>query len=81
MTLRDSRVVITTASVWRSADFNAAHQMRKISPIYGLKYLLPAPYAHQMWVEQFFLAHIFDHTDYGHFDGLAPLHDLSLAEG
>ena len=62
------------------ADFNASHQMRKISPIYGLKYCLPEPYAHQMWIEQFFLAHIFDHTDYGHFDGLAPLHDLSLAE-
>ncbi len=62
------------------ADFNASHQMRKISPIYGLKYFLPAPYAHQMWSEQFFLAHIFDHTDYGRFDRLAPLHDLSLAE-
>jgi hypothetical protein len=62
------------------ADFNASHQTRKISPIPGLKYLLAAPYARQMWVEQVFLAHIFDHTYYGHFDGLAQLDDLSLRQ-
>jgi hypothetical protein len=59
-------------------DFNASHEMRKISPIYGLKYFLPAPHAHHIWTEQFFLAHIFDHSDYGHFDGQAPLYDTRL---
>jgi len=62
------------------ADFNASHRTRKISPIYGLKYFLPAPYMRHRWTEQFFLAHIFDHTNYGDFDGLAQLDDLSLRQ-
>jgi hypothetical protein len=44
--------------------------MRKISPIYGLRYYLPAQQAQEAWAEQFYMAHIFDHDLYGRADGL-----------
>ncbi len=62
------------------ANFNQFYEKRKISPIYGLKYFLPQPYCNQMWTEQYFIAHIFDHTLYNQFDGTAPLCNLSLAD-
>lgn len=52
------------------AEFNEAHATRKISPIFGLKYFLPAPHAQACWSELFYLAHIFDHPLYGLHDGL-----------
>jgi hypothetical protein len=52
------------------SEFNAAHPMRKISPIYGLKHFLPAPHADSWWPEMFFMAHIFDHKWYNKNDGL-----------
>jgi hypothetical protein len=52
------------------AEFNSSHDTRKISPIYGLKYFLPAPYNQVEWSEAFFMAHIFDHQLYGRPDGL-----------
>ena len=52
------------------AEFNNAHQLRKVSPIFGLKHFLPAPYSNQMWCDQMYLAHIFDHSLYGRSDGL-----------
>ena len=52
------------------SEFNAAHPMRKISPIYGLKHFLPAPHADSWWPEMFFMAHIFDHGSYTRSDGL-----------
>ena len=54
--------------------------LRKISPLYGLQYFLPAPYAQQRWVAQMFMAHLFDHPAYGQDDGLAVLADLRLRE-
>lgn len=57
------------------ADFNASHSMRKISPIYGLKYFLPKRRAQGQWPEKFYMAHIFDHELYGCTDGLVkPSH-------
>ncbi len=52
--------------------------MRKIAPIYGLRFFLPPSYTNKAWPEQFFLAHIFDHDLYVHFDGLIRNFDLSL---
>jgi hypothetical protein len=54
------------------AEFNARHAMRKIAPVYGLRYFLPPDRSNGPWVESFFIAHIFDHALYGHFDNLAP---------
>jgi hypothetical protein len=52
------------------ADFNASHELRKISKIHGLQYYLRPPMGRQRWVEQFYMAHIFDHELYGSYDGL-----------
>jgi hypothetical protein len=52
------------------AEFNKTHEMRKISPIFGLKYFLKEPYSNQTWCDQMFIAHIFDHELYGRADGL-----------
>jgi len=60
------------------ADFNSNHTTIKISPIYGLKHHLPSQFDKSMWTEMYYMAHIFDHEDYGRFDKLAPLNDLSL---
>jgi hypothetical protein len=62
------------------SDFNASHEMRKITPIHGLKYHLPKAYADDIWVPKFFIAHIFNHELYGKDDGLSPAVDLSLQE-
>jgi hypothetical protein len=54
------------------SEFNKSHSMRKISPIYGLKYFLPPPHTIEQacWSEHFYMAHIFDHNLYGLSDGL-----------
>jgi hypothetical protein len=52
------------------SDFNASHDLRKISKIYGLQYYLPQFLARQRWMDQFYMAHIFDHEMYGVYDGL-----------
>lgn len=44
--------------------------MWKISPIFGLKYLVPSRYTAYPWCEQMYIAHIFDHHLYGCTDGL-----------
>jgi hypothetical protein len=62
------------------AEYNAAHEMRKIAPIYGLKYFLPARHAQQMWTEKFFITHIFDHHLYGDYDGLTQNRALNLSD-
>jgi hypothetical protein len=59
-----------TGELLAIAEFNASHKMRKISKINGLKHLLPPRLANQRWPDKFYLAHIFDHELYGHYDGL-----------
>ena len=51
------------------AEFNTSHSSRKISPIYGLKYFLPAAHSQADWSEMLYIAHIFDHELYGRDDG------------
>jgi hypothetical protein len=51
-------------------EFNASHSMRKISPIYGLRYFLPRSHRDTMWSEQFYITHLFDHHLYSRHDGL-----------
>jgi len=52
------------------AEFNCAHEKRKISPMYGLQYFLPSRYAEAQWVAEMYMAHLFDHPCYGRYDGL-----------
>ncbi len=46
------------------SEFNASHAMRKLSPIYGLKYFVPPGYGDASWMDLLYFAHIFDHPLY-----------------
>ncbi|MDH3411289.1 MAG: hypothetical protein OEM98_02265 [Gammaproteobacteria bacterium] len=59
-------------------EYNAAHLTRKISPIYGLKYYVPTAFSNEMWVDKFWIGHIFDHSMYGRRDPLVQGHNLDL---
>ena len=52
-------------------EFNETHTMRKISPIYGLKYFLPEKMANSLWADKTYMAHILDHHLYCRDDGMA----------
>jgi len=62
------------------AEFNASHPLRKISPIYGLKYFVPWSQHHASWVEAFYMIHILDHPLYDKRDGLLRQGQLDLQE-
>jgi hypothetical protein len=51
-------------------EFNEAQVTRKIDKIHGLPYYLPAHYRHELWPEQMFLLHIFNHPQYTEYDQL-----------
>jgi len=60
------------------SEFNAAHQQRQISQIYGLRFYLPREVVQANWSEKMFMAHILDHPLYNKVDGLVctPRMDL-----
>jgi hypothetical protein len=60
------------------AEFNAAHELRKVAKLHGLRYYMPKRYADEPWGEKFYLAHIFDHDLYGCPDGLVIRRTRSL---
>lgn len=51
------------------AEFNAAHDVRKLSRIYGLQYFVPHLPGNPMWMDGFYLAHLFHHPLYAQPDG------------
>lgn len=61
------------------ADFNAAHDQRKISALRGVKYSLPRSEFTRPWSEMIYLAEIFDHPSYDKPDPI-PIVDLSLRD-
>jgi hypothetical protein len=63
------------------ATFNANHESRKVSPIYGLRYHLPYPLKNMAWSEQMYMAHLFDHSLYGSNDGLIRVTNAPLVRG
>jgi hypothetical protein len=50
------------------SEFNDAHDLRKISPVYGLRHFVPHAFADSAWTEKIFMAHIFDHDLYARTD-------------
>jgi len=61
------------------AEFNATHEQRKISPLYGLRYSLPGSEFRLAWPELLFVAELFDHPLYRMPEGrLLP--DLTLRD-
>lgn len=57
------------------SEFNAAHERRKISQMYGLRKFIRGQY---MWLDMMYLAHAFDHPRYCDFDGWHTLSELPL---
>jgi hypothetical protein len=60
------------------AEFNEGHELRKVSPIYGLRYFVPRSQRQSAWPEQVYLAHVLDHELYGAYDGLMLSNRLDL---
>jgi hypothetical protein len=60
------------------SEFNANHEMRKLSKIHGLQYFLDPSVGR--WVDQYYMAHIFDHRLYGSHDGLVVEAALDLPD-
>lgn len=58
------------------SDFNAQHEQRKISPIYGLRPVLGVPGA---WLEMMYMFHDFNHPRYNEFDGTNSITEIPIA--
>lgn len=52
------------------AEFNAAHELRKLSQIYAAEFYVPRGESHELWPRKLYLAHILDHPRYSDYDGL-----------
>ena len=59
------------------SEFNAKHENRKIAKIYGLQYYLRNV---GRWVDQYYIAHIFDHDLYCRYDALIQEATLNLRD-
>jgi hypothetical protein len=64
-----------TADRLAIAEFNRRHEMRKISPCYGLDVIVSNSH---LWAGRMCMAHIFDHARYGADDGLVRTKDNAL---
>jgi hypothetical protein len=51
------------------ADFNMAHDQRKIGKIHGLRYELPPSEFTLAWHDKLYLIHVFDHPEYDTSEG------------
>lgn len=58
-------------------EFNADHDVRKLSKIYGLRYVLELD---QVWTEMVYMLHAFDHERYSDFDGSNTMTEIPLLE-
>lgn len=52
------------------SEFNAAHELRKLSQIYAAEFYVPRRESHALWPRKLYLAHILDHPRYSDYDGL-----------
>jgi hypothetical protein len=59
-------------------EFNARHQKRKLSRLYGLRYVLMQD---RWWTEMMFMLHDFEHPDYNRPDGTNRRRELPLLSG
>jgi hypothetical protein len=60
-------------------EFNCASELRKISPIYGLRYFVAREMMNDPWVEQMYIAHFFDHELYNARDGFVRTDRMDLS--
>ncbi len=59
------------------ADFNMSHDRRKISQLYGLRWLVKRE---GKWTEMMYMFHAFDHPRYNNFDGYNHLKEMPLKD-
>jgi hypothetical protein len=52
------------------SEFNAAHELRKVSPIYAAEYYVPERDSRALWPRKLYMAHFMDHPRYSDYDGL-----------
>jgi hypothetical protein len=52
------------------SEFNAAHELRKLSQIYAAEFYVPRRESRSLWPRKLYLAHILDHPRYSDYDGL-----------
>ena len=52
------------------SEFNATHELRKVSPIYAAEFYVPQREARELWTRKLYFAHILDHPRYCDYDGL-----------
>jgi hypothetical protein len=57
------------------SEFNERHAARKISKIYGLRYVLDLE---QWWTDMMYMAHFFEHPRYNDWDGSNRVRELPL---
>jgi hypothetical protein len=57
------------------SEFNAAHEARKLSQLYGLRYVV---YQERWWTESMYMLHCFEHPRYNEPDGTNRLRELPL---
>jgi hypothetical protein len=57
-------------------EFNRAHETRKVSKVYGLRYVLNQD---QWWTDMMYMFHAFDHPRYNEPDGTNRLRELPLS--
>jgi len=60
------------------SEFNQTHEDRKISQLYGLRYVL---LQEKWWTEMMYMFHLFDHPDYNRPDGTNTRRELPLRGG
>ena len=51
-------------------EFNQEHALRKLAPVYGLKWFVPQDHFNDRWIEMLQIAHLFDHPLYGKLEHL-----------
>jgi hypothetical protein len=54
-------------------EFNESHELRKLSPIYGLRYWVPPSYRADMYWDCLYFAHFFDHVLYDKPDSIRKI--------
>lgn len=59
------------------AEFNVAYELRKLSKLYGLRYVL---YQDRWWTDMMYMFHCFEHPRYNEPDGMNRLRELPLQE-
>lgn len=59
-------------------EFNDRWSKRKISPIYGLKYYLPAEVQQRRWSELIYLTHFFEHSRYNEPDSYRKPYQITI---